>query len=267
MKHNELLSYKVPRKKLSDKTLKTVHCYCNSILTDNIELRKNTIMSCLNCKSRYHVQCLSTAEKNFQTCTPCTANHAILWGAGPVKNTCPIDGSFQGLLLLLQENNYKFSFPFPKDEAHKVLTDTLNFFTNSYDEEGQMNWYKFLKKSHPDKFEAKDNYFKVRKNKDSKNNWLINFEGTETGFSNGDNQTELMKLKPIMIDGVVFEPRIIMSNLDAMHYVSLVKFNQTWLNYDDMMPNIHHRLMPPSPALYENCVFSNITFIRKPHNE
>ena len=360
MKHNELLSYKVPRKKLSDKTLKTVHCYCNSILTDNIELRKNTIMSCLNCKSRYHVQCLSTAEKNFQTCTPCTANHAILWGAGPVKNTCPIDGSFQGLLLLLQENNYKFSFPFPKDEAHKVLTDTLNFFTNSYDEEGQMNWYKFLKKSHPDKFEAKDNYFKVRKNKDfdmhgtpadmlwqpleaggsltyeshctnsrclrpkgltkvfqlptipdqnseddlqkvieiwvdgqekhgkglfclkckdgyivksplklqdPKNNWFINFEGTETGFSKGDNQTELMKLKPIMIDGVVFEPRIIMSNLDAMHYVSLVKFNQTWLNYDDMMPNIHHRLMPPSPALYENCIFSNITFIRKPHNE
>ena len=332
----------------------SVHCYCNDILTSS---SKDTV-NCYSCDSRYHQRCLTNEEKTNQTCTPCSAWNAIGWSQGNSYNTCSLDNTWQGLLLLLQEsNNNRFKFTLPTDEAHELLSKCLQLCSDCKEGEAQDLWSNHLETNYKnllinwdrgnlqnkpnDMFAApldiawkpligaagssltyeygcsNSNCEENKKKKtqtdtiniippnfqvvdsideliniqiegtykhdqgdlclkcssgnisktgvhllDPKKAWFINIEGTNAGLSLADDQAKVMKTKNIFIDGIEFEPRIIVSNLGNIHFTSLLKFKGTWLAYNDMeTPNM--RLKPASPTNYEDWVFDHMTFIRK----
>ena len=324
-----------------------VHCYCNDIHSKY----SKDLFNCSSCKSRYHQHCRTLEERKENKCIPCSAPHTIAWGKG-VTNTCPLDSTWQGMLLLIHETNP--ILPYPNDLGHKTFKNIMTHFLNKNDAAGQKAWYNYLTETEhkkslcensnpakpnqandcfgspldivwgplkaggemtytnlctndkcgmtitktntnsinivPDNDYLVDNLqdliqIKIdgeakhgRGNKctkcengnlvqtghtfvNSKNAWFVNLEGSTTGLSVCDDQEKLMKLKNITIDGIEFEPRIIVS-WRGNHFISLIKFQNTWLTYDDM--GIEYKLIPASSNFYEQFKFDHMTFIRIP---
>ena len=355
-----MANHKVQRRKGSIKVSEyIVHCYCNSIFSESLD-KQEKYMTCGQCQSRYHKQCLSENELQEMKCSACTAGHLVQWASGIVTNTCPFDNTLQALCLWVQEHEYTINCNFPKDIHHNILWQSVMDSMENKDSQAQLNWYENIKQNFPQGFYQHDGnkaislglddmfgsplnitwlplqmggtvsftqqctssqwgqskygctatrtqpkkdvlslmspdlesviqpkdvvqiliegedmhgkgfpcasckYGRIVKGPlkllNPNETWFVNFEGSNTGITAADNQTDLMKLEDICIDGVVFEPKVIVSLKNNIHYTSLIKFKGKWFYYDGMAQK---KIRPALPSDYENLIFDHMTFIRK----
>ena len=92
----------------------------------------------------------------------------------------------------------------------------------------------------------------------NKQQWYITFNGSLVGTLPMDDSKKLMQLPEIKIEGNIFEPKLIVSH-KADHFVSLIKYKNRWLSFDDM--GKQKKFYPVTPA--DSYQFDYITLFKK----
>ena len=130
-------------------------CYCNEMLKKGQKLT-TSIIQCERCHDPYHVQCLSEKEKDHKICNACSVRNKIVWSEGNVKNTCPLDNSFQAFSMFIQENQEKHitlkRTQFPQNDAHATFIACMQYINSNEDKKYarvQQRWYDLLFRHHP----------------------------------------------------------------------------------------------------------------------
>ena len=246
-------------------------CFCNEPFETDMTKGK-AFAECKSCRTKYHNVCLAehgtTSTKPF-VCIPCSPKSNIEWfqNIELVYNKCPFR-NFQQAALLYDEEHPEIKISFSNFVKFGTFTQKTICSNKNCSFEEQMSgisvfemddtleWYsnpenkiKILVDGDGDGNGVNDvpsisllicdscNEGSLRKKPLQMNNdrqqWYITFNGSPEGTLPMDDSKNLMQLPEIKIDGYTFEPRLIVLQDSANHFVSLIKYKNIWLSYDD----------------------------------
>ena len=155
-------------------------CYCNTpeVSADHSKAIGTELFARCNCGDGVHEECIDEEKKNDikangLTCALCRAQAVtpgVDWSACRppgeagliIKNTCPVDNFFTGLLFFEGLQNPNLIEYFPKDAAHDDLRDTMAFLRRKEFNKAQVKYYNECEKLNEEYFKDKE-HIKMQK--------------------------------------------------------------------------------------------------------